>query len=107
MNWSAEVVGLVPFGVVAVTCTVPRACAGAFTVRRFGVCTLTFVPLTVPNATVVPPLRKSVPVTVTVGAHALDSSGAWLGLTLEIVGAAAVKRPIATPHRSVLVVLVD
>src|SRR5215472_9752069 len=69
VNVSALVAGLVPLGVVTRTSTVPRAWAGAWTVRRSGDCTLTLVPATAPKLTLVPPVRKSEPFTVTTGAH--------------------------------------
>jgi hypothetical protein len=60
-----------------------------------------------PNATVVWPVTKSVPVTVTVGAQALLSSGALFGDTPVTVGGAWVNRPIWVPHRPWLVLLVE
>ena len=64
MNWSAELVALVPPAVVTVTFTVPADSAGDVAVIEVAELTVTAVPVTVPNITVAP-VAKFVPVMVT------------------------------------------
>jgi hypothetical protein len=76
---------------VAVTCTLPASCAGASTLHVVSVfgsagfqeLQLTDVAAVVPNATVVAPLTKPVPVTVTL---VPPDVGPSLGNTLDTVG---------------------
>src|SRR5438876_12050446 len=64
MTLSASLVGLVPPGVVTVTCAGPAAPAGATKVSDVGEVTVNEVPAAVPTLTEVAPV-KLVPVTVT------------------------------------------
>jgi hypothetical protein len=64
VNWSAELVALVPPVVVTVTLTVPADSAGDVAVMEVAEFTVTAVAVTVPNITVAPD-RKPVPVIVT------------------------------------------
>ena len=52
-------------------------------------------------------MTKSVPETVTVGAHAVFNSGPFVGAIPLTIGGAWVNRPMAVPQRSVLVELVE
>ena len=74
----------VPPGVVTVALTTPAAPAGAVTVTWVAETTVTDVPTTVPNLTVVAPDRL-VPVTVT---RVPPATGPAVGLTDVTVGAA-------------------
>ena len=64
MNWSAELVTLVPLGVVTVTSTVPAELAGEVAVIIVALTTVTPVAAAPPNITAVAPV-KLVPVMVT------------------------------------------
>ena len=83
MNWSAELVALVPLVVVTVTFTVPGCPAGETAVIEVDDTTVTFVAGTVPKSTVAP-VPKLVPVMVTLVPPAVDPT---FGLTFVTVGA--------------------
>ena len=84
MYWSAELVALVPAGVVTVTSTVPMAlAAGAVAVIVVSLTTVKEVAGLEPKLTAVAP-RKSVPVMVTL---VPPVSGPLLGLRAVTVGA--------------------
>ena len=83
VKWSAELVELVPPGVVTVTSTVPAAPAGDTAVSDVLLATITPVAEVVPNMTEVAPVR-AVPVTVTTVPPAVVP---LVGETPETVGA--------------------
>src|ERR1700683_725433 len=82
--WSALVVGEVPAALVTVMSTVPAAWAGEVTVSEVEEVTMTPVPAVAPNLTVVVPLMKFAPVTITVAAPPV---GPAFGLTPLTMGA--------------------
>ena len=82
MNLSLAPVAEVPLEVVTVTSTVPVP-AGELTVRLVGLVTSTEVPAVEPNSTVVAPVTKPVPVTVT---EVPPAWGPLVGLMLVTVG---------------------
>ena len=82
--WSALVVGEVPAALVTVMSTVPAAWAGEVTVSEVEELTMTPVPAVAPNLTVVVPLMKFAPVTITVAAPPV---GPAFGLTPLTMGA--------------------
>jgi len=82
MNWSAELVELVPIGVVTVISTVACVSAGEVAVMEVGPFTVKAVADVDPNFTAVAPLN-AVPVTVTEVAPVV---GPTLGLTAVTVG---------------------
>ena len=65
MNWSAELVALVPPGVVTVTLTTPAEPEGDVAVQVVLEEQLTAVPALPPKETVLEPTTKTVPVMVT------------------------------------------
>ena len=82
MNWSAELVALVPLEVVTVTSTVEADPAGEVAVSWVAELTVKLVAAVVPNSTVLVPV-KSEPVMVTVVPPA---SGPATGLRAVILG---------------------
>jgi hypothetical protein len=88
VNWSAELVALVPPAVVTVTLTVPDCSAGETAVIEVDETTVTLVAATVPKSTAVAPVRL-VPVIVT---DVPPVTGPEVGLTAVTVGAGGVAR---------------
>ena len=88
MNWSAELVALVPLVVVTVTFTVPGCPAGETAVIEVDETTVTLVAATVPKSTVAPGI-KLVPVMVT---EVPPVVGPEVGLTVVTIGAGGADR---------------
>src|SRR6202165_1452048 len=82
LNWSAELVALVPAGAVTVTSTVPAASAGEVAVMEVAEFTTKVVAAVEPKLTAVAPVRL-VPVIMALVPPAV---GPELGLTLVTVG---------------------